>query len=226
MLSFLLFYAMLLILSSFIINGFYSITRGRWEKNPDGSEYWTGKIFKGYHKFLQTHTVQLVSYENEEFLKNFFIIKGFFDEKEFLMIDKNFFVVKRLTDVRMPLFFSYALSKGMRIGVKETDSEPRNHLFAIYKEVKVYKYPEWIRDPLGECINCMASVWGTVLWVFWFYLSQAINETYPTDEVTAFLELSLVAKIFLWVTFCIVLAHLNEYILNLNASLKNEKANK
>lgn len=222
MIQIILFYSLLIILSAVIINGFYSITRGRWEVKPDGTREWVGKIFKGYHYWLQRHDVKTVAYSGEEFLKALAPLKSFFDEKNIIAFDVNFIVVKRMEDVKLALFYLFAASKGIMVDVKPIPDGgwKGNHIIGIYKEVHEYKMPEWVRDPLGMCINCLASVAGTLLWIFWIGLAHHVNSFYPTEAITGFLAIGWGFKIGLWALFCFTLAHLNEYILNLNNSAK------
>jgi len=222
MTQFILFYGVLIFLSALIINGFFSITRGRWELNPDGTKYWTGKIFKGYHKWLQRHTVEHIPYGNDEWLKIYFQLKSYFQDKDILTVFENGMVVKKMDELRTTTFFAFALAKGIKVNLKTAPGENKeaNLIIAAYKPVNKYKLPEWIRDPLGDCITCMASVFGTLLWVFWLLLATHINAVYPTKTLILFLSIGVGYKMVLWVFFCFSLAYVNEFILNLNNRLK------
>lgn len=222
MLQFILFYLVLILLSGLIVNGFFAITRGRWELNPDGTKYWTGKILKGYHKWLQRHTVEHIPYGNDEWLKIYFQLKSYFQEKDILTVFENGMVVKKMDELRTTTFFAFALSKGIKVNLKTAPGENReqNIIIAAYKTVNKYTLPELLRDPLGECITCMASVFGTLLWVFWLFLANHINSFYPTPVLTVFLGIGFGFKILLWILFCVILAYINELILNINNSLK------
>ena len=48
MIEFLIIYILILFLSALAINGFFNITRGRWEVQPDGTKVWEGKILSGW----------------------------------------------------------------------------------------------------------------------------------------------------------------------------------
>jgi len=221
--QFILLFTGILFLSALIINGWFSITSGRWELNPDGSKYWTGKIFNKYSYWLQRHTIDLVPYGNEEFLKMYYQFKGIINDDDVLSVGENWVIIKKPTPKKAALIFSYAASKGITIKLLEMPEDikkDKDMMLAIYKPVKKYVMHELLRDPLGMCINCMASIFGTILWIIWVLISGVINDIYPTDSVTAFLGLGLFAKFLLWGMFCVSLAYLNEFIFNLNAKLK------
>jgi hypothetical protein len=77
--------------------------------------------------------------------------------------------------------------------------------------------PEIIADPLALCITCFASVYGTLMWIFWYQVSKEFNQAYPTEVITAFLALSLKLKIALWIVFCMSLAYINELLVKLKS---------
>lgn len=213
-----LFYFFALIISAFVINGFYAITTGRWEIQPDGSRKWVGKIFKSYGFWIQRHSVSMVPYENDEWIKIYWQIKSYFDVNKIIAVDKNYMVVQKMDEKSAYNFYPFCLAKGIKVGMKQLEGAKAGEMvISAYKEVNNYVLPEWVRAPLGHCINCMASTFGTVLFIF--FLAVAYN----LDETEAIVLLPWYFKIGMWVLFCLILSHLNEYVFNLNNNLKNPK---
>lgn len=213
MVQFILVYASLLILAAFICNGLYSITRGWWSVNPDGTSSWKGKIFNKFHYWLQRHTIEYKPYENNEWLKILNELKPYFDRSKIISISENYLLVKPMTEVEISLFFAYAESKRIKVNVNIVPSETKEKtsMIVAYKEVNKYVLPEYIRYPLGECLSCMGSVWGSILWVFFYNLLPELGYIVLHD-------LPIFYKIGLWLTFIITLSFLNELVFNINYS--------
>lgn len=76
--------------------------------------------------------------------------------------------------------------------------------------------------PLGNCVTCMSSIFGTICWLFWYRIAMLLNSIYPTGSVHLLISLSLFAKIGLWVFFCISLAWANEIVYNINNQFKKK----
>lgn len=218
--QFILLFVSVLFLSAIWNNGFFAITRGRWVINQDDSRTWTGKIFSFWHKFLQQHKTELRPYQNHEWFKKYFELRTFFKDGEIVTIFTNAMGVKRMDDIKLKNFKAFALSKGLETDIIDNPDNSATYLIAAYKEVKIYKFPYWFRDPLGECITCMASLFGTACWIFWYYAAVNVQAYYPTPAVHALIEMPLIGKIGLWVFFCISLAYLNELFANINDKLK------
>jgi len=221
MLQFILVYASLLILAAFICNGWYSITRGWWDVQPDGKKVWKGKIFNKFHYWLQRHMIELIPYSNEEWLKVFFQLKAFFKETDILSIGENWVLVKNMNEKNTTLFFAYAASKGIKvkIDIMEGENKERNMMIAAYKPVNKYLLPDLIRYPLGECLSCMSSVYGSLIWFIWVAIIFNVEKVHSSAASGIFVSLSVISHIALWVFFCLILSHLNEIIFNINHKL-------
>lgn len=216
-------FAMMLLLSSLFINGWYNITRGQWHIKPDGTKYWDGKIFSGYSKFLQRHTEEIKYYLANELLKEFAKIKPFFTNSndEIIEFYADAIVIKKMDEKKQGFLLSYAVSHGVEISVRTFEKEPNKMLLSIYTKVKKYKIPNWAQRPLGECLACMSSVYGTLCWFVLYAIAQQVQNIYPTDSVRLFIEMPLLSKGILWIAFCITLAYLNELIFNINHKLQS-----
>ena len=216
MLSFLLMYVLMLLLTSVAINGFYNITRGRWETKPDGTKEWNGKIFSWYSRFLQHHSIQKEFYKEKEWIKEFARLTAFFKKEDIVDILENGVVVKKMDAITEAYFISFAAVNSILFTSR---SYGAGSLIMIYRETKKYRLPLIIRAPLGDCLACMSSFWGTVGWIAWYQVGMAVQQVHPTPAVKMLLEIPLAGTLFLWVFFCICLAYLNETIFNINHKL-------
>ncbi len=209
---------MAIVLASIVINGWYAITRGRWEENPDGTKYWTGKIFNKFHYWLQRHTVSKVYYKDKGFFKEFAKIRGFFKPEHIVEFFDTGVVVQAMSKQVMSLLVIHAAEKGVNLTVRDHDAGKM--IISLFKEVKEYKLHYMVRDPLGECITCMASFYGTLSAIFFYQIAVLFNHRYPTEAINALIEMPTVSKILLVIYFCISLAWMNEFINNINQKLK------
>lgn len=213
MLHFILQFVLFLVVSAIAINGWYNVTRGRWEIAPDGSKKWVGKIFNFWGKFLQQHTEEIQYYTNEQFLNEFAKIREFFKDDDIYQIVSNGVIVKPMIPKKATLFYSFAQSKGLNVSLNEQEKGPENSAgtaITIFKVIFHYKLPYLLRYPLGECVSCMASIYGTISWIFFYnILSQ-------TDSIL--MGFSLISKIGLWAIFILSLSYLNELVFNINYS--------
>ena len=213
MTQFLIIYVLFLLVSALAINGWYNITRGRWEIAPDGSKKWVGKIFNFWGKFLQQHTEEIQYYTNEEFLKEFAKIKEFFKEDDILQVVSNGVIVKPMNAKKAAFFFTYAQRLGLNVSIADQEKGDENAAgtaITIFKVIFDYKIPYLLRYPLGECLSCMASIYGTICWLF-FYMILSQNES-------ILIGFSLISKIGLWMIFILSLSYLNELVFNINHS--------
>jgi len=221
MAQFILFYGMLLLLAAFICNGWYSITRGWWAVNPDGTKVWKGKVFNKFHYWLQRHTVKTVAYSGEEWLKILFQLKSFFADKDIISISENYLLIRPMDEIKTTMFFAFAASKGVKVNVNimPGDSKEKAMMIVAYQEVKSYILPDLIRYPLGECLSCMSSLYGTLVWFCLMPIVFSAENIYSTAATRIFTALNFPAHILLWVFFCIILSHLNEIVFNINHKL-------
>lgn len=216
MINLLLLFALTLFLSSIFINGFYNITRGRWEVKPDGSKEWAGKILSFWGKFLQHHSITKEFYKGNEFYKQAAILQEFFAVNEIIEVLETGMVVEKMGCKKMVVFEVFAASKNILFTTRDYGS---GKIISLYREKKEYTLPNLVRAPLGECLACMSSFFGTICWFIWVEIAIASQVIYPTNEVALFLGLNIFLKIILWGVFCISLAYLNETIFNINHKL-------
>lgn len=213
MANFFIYFLLTVFISSFFINGFYTLIKGEWHVKPDGTKEWKGMIFNFWTKFLQTHTVELEYYKDTEWMKQFAKIKGFFKEEELLEFFDNGVVIRKLSAKKLALLFAYALDNGVNITINDlpegNDGVAKGDkvIISAYTEKKIFKYPHLITEPLGLCIYCMSSVYGTILFTGWYFLAVKINEFQPMLLV----KMNFGGVALIWALFCITLVYLNGF---------------
>ena len=221
MIQFIMLFASMLLLSAILINGFYAITRGDWYLKADGTKFWDGMIFSFWSKFLQQHTIEYEYYHTDQLLKQYDIIKDFFKNPNSEIVDffADGIAVRKMDTKKAALFFSYCFGKGVLTSLAKHEKNEDQMLLYIFKEVKKYKIPYWVQAPLGQCITCMASVFGTLSWIFWYQIVVQVQKVYQTNPAFMLIEMPILSKVFLWITFCISLAYLNTLFFNINQKL-------
>lgn len=213
----------MLITSAILINGVYNITRGEWVTKPNGDKEYEGMIFKGWSKYLNQHIIKIEYYPGEEMMKQFVRIRGLWSQvtgaNGILAIYDNSILVPYMTKDQERVFIAEcAVRAGVLVQVRDMADKS---LISIYKEEKHYKLPELIRMPLGGCITCMSSVWGTISWILWYHIALASYPFNGTPVVRALYKLPLLDKTLLWVAFMVGLAYLNELFFHANHKLKS-----
>lgn len=186
MTAFLIWFFLLLIFGTLIINGWYLITRegmifegwsNHWEKK-NGTKNNTLECEKLYKKFREIEKVALLcGYKGEVQ----------YTEK-YLNVDSSFASV--IDQVEHHLL--------IHLNLIDEDKK----LF-LYEEETIFRFPEWLRNPLSSCPTCMASVYGTI--IFWSAVS--LVNTNPFEWSTHY----LVTKILTWGAYCISLAFVNTF---------------
>lgn len=69
-------------------------------------------------------------------------------------------------------------------------------IIRFYKEYDLYVFPVWVRKPVVDCIKCMPSVWGTL--IYW----TTVLIAFPFDW-----------KMFpLWIAYCFSLSYVNTFL--------------
>jgi hypothetical protein len=200
--NFLISYVLLLAIGPVIIIGWYAITRGRIEYQTDGTAYQTGKLFKGWHFFWTAHKTKDVRLGGQSLilallkLQRELPIKDWHFEvhrgNQFKVfgtdvseLQKNGLQIQHLCNARLVIL------EGEKFGLVGTQ--------------KIYKFPEWLRDPLSECPTCMASVYGSLIyWIVVYYAGK--------ERMFAWVEGGLDwpwPHVDFWIFYCIGCAFIN-----------------
>lgn len=211
-LLFLLIYLLMIVIATITIKGFYDITRGRWVTNEKDEKVWTGKLFNFWHKYWQQHTEKIIFYKNEMFRHKWKKIKEFLPDSDIFEFNGNSIEIY-LTKNEYKEFQIFAKEKGVNITVRELEHSdfrnpvyPANTLISIFDTVKIYKFSEYLRDPLGLCITCFASVYGSLMWVAFYNILQVFWVKTSSHTLALFFEVPMYIKVAYWVIFCLSLA--------------------
>lgn len=200
-------FILLLVISSVIICGWYSITRGEVDFKSDGTSYRKGKIFKAWHFFwtqgleirirvqgmmLAEAVVKINDRYNLKLIPNL--------QLDAANIEQDDEAIKNVIDKTWEI---YKIT-GLYMHDKAIGDTV---YFEFFKDECNYIFPEWMRSPMSECVNCMASVYGTIIWAAVQILSNA--------EMFSWCQWPVFAALFFWVLFCMALSALNGIIIKL-----------
>ena len=200
-----LYFILCFLSGSFILAGWYIITRGEWVCSVDGKLSSNGKIFKFWSKFWEGYTVQkgsMLIYEGAAFYKMISLMENVFgmnviDERRKYTIneesDGRAYLVHIPNEQSLAHFsINWWRVKSINPDVRYEVSEPMDNGYFVffYEHKKKYHFPHWIRKPLSSCIYCYGSFYGSLVW--WVF--HWANLMLTTDQ--AFL---------LWVPYCISL---------------------
>jgi len=203
-----LWYSGLLIFSAMVINGIYITTRGETVTAPDGTEMDRGEmVFYFFNKWLtKKKSSYFIPFKGDQLLELLFTIQKMFPSAPSVTVDENkYFIVfrnageipaKRLMDAWQLWTKDYFKSKDIVIDIR-TDTETEI-IFTLSEEYPVYKYSKYIRKPIVQCIKCMASFWGTIL----FWLANCMVWGFD------------VWQLIIWIPFCFALSWVNVYLFN------------
>lgn len=204
--SIIIFYLLCLLAGGIAITGWFAITRGRWEISPNGNKKWVGKIFCGWQKFWEKEVYsKLCYYSGDELEKLLMEIEKFIDIRMF-SVDKNYKIANGgkciyFPDLTTEAYFKekfYILKHNLKIQfvLKERKENEPSFVF-LYKSIPVYRFPEWVRDPIASCIYCHSSIYGTIIW--WLLNFNC-----------KFLTLTEIFS--LWIPYCISLTFVSPYL--------------
>jgi len=196
-----------LLIGALATTGWFAITRGRKEKLPDGTQVQKGKLFKGWYFYWTATTGKKnINYKGEslrrlhdlylsEYGSDMFLLKV--DQTEsFLIFSDQYSVDQRI--INKSLFLQKKQEFESRLDcLCRVDGEA----VVCYKEYSVYRFPEWVRDPLAECATCFASLYGSVLYWVPIWLRKEPSFTWAAQP--------LFASLFFWIVYCMSLAFLN-----------------
>ena len=208
-------FLILLLIGGMIINGIFIITRGEQEELPDGSSRPVhDMIFYGFYQFImaEAQPPQTVYYRGHELYRLYKrMVKtmplpaceqiqedSIFFEKERTSVSINATVdteVTNDTSVRPAVAIWREYSRDY-LDENNIKAQFFNERIMFYREYKRYRFSKFIRKPLVECLKCMASFWGTLIW--WGAVLHFIG--YDPIQVP------------LWILYCFALSYVNTYL--------------
>ncbi len=198
--QFLLTFLILTVISSAAIVGWFQVTRGEWTITPDGKWKKTGMIFKYWSLFFEQYRKTKTVYyfgdglqEKFEFLKKVHpkIVTGRlqYDQSRIWAHSGNVITPAELELIRD------ALQCTVAVGLKGE--------LILSKQEPIYDFPEWIQKPLSSCPACMASPYGTAIWLAFLKLQR---------DAFVWTDFPLLSKICFYIIFLLTLACANSFI--------------
>ena len=200
--QFLICYFIIVLLGSLAVTGWFFITRGTKEIQPDGTIKKKGKIFMGWYFFwTKTKESKKRIYYKGAALYTLVTEINDMSPVAFLLLNTG----NDSVSIR-PSISTSELTKMLKvIGAVEIDEQSQDEDFRVtearfFKEEPIYVFPWWLRDPLAQCSTCFSSIYGSLF--YWGLILNVPGLFYWAPHV-------LIAKIFYWVTFCLSLSVLN-----------------
>lgn len=200
--AFIVFWLLLLIVGGFFINGWYTITRGEYEEQVDGSRKKVGKIFKGWYFFWfkEKEDKKLTQYMGSHLIGMYQQIKGMLSAERMLQLYPGFI----MTDETIDPFISNIESRlSVKAVLVDDEIEGRKRLF-LYKESTDYVFPDWVRTVLAGCITCFSSIYGTIV----FFTAHALMYN-KLHAIYSWADNVYVAIFFVWISSLMIWAYLN-----------------
>ncbi len=166
MITLFLTFLVLLILGPIFITGWYIVTRGYYDIEPNGAFVKRGKILKDWSIF----------WEDIDHYKPMY----FFGQQ----LEKKLEDIKRLCPSLKTRFSMNQGDASLLCPAPLSEEEETvvqkailssllikgNDVF-VYIERPVYRFPEWVRMITSSCLPCMSSVYGSLFWWVSYFVS-------------------------------------------------------
>lgn len=192
---------MLLLVSSICIVGFYNVTRHFTITQPNGENTIEGDILYGWSLFWEhIKRVDILYYSGESLEYKFFELQrlypNIFNKLQLSENNKSLYA-KPSTILTADDIFQIELILRVVVEFKEPD------IYFLYTEEPIYSFPEWVRNPISQCPKCMASFFGSIIWIVVNYLNHNLFIWTNHKYLGFFL---------FWLIFVISLSYINNYI--------------
>jgi hypothetical protein len=158
-------FLLFILASSFVIVGWFVVSRGEKKERVDGKIEKEGSLFKGWEIFWykKKELPKKTLYTGNHLFQKMKEVRsaaiqlgwnGHIDPQHDYLITTN--------DIKVKLkYIEYLTEAKIRI---EQEDEVLVRLF-VYKVEPDYVFPEVIRMPIAGCVTCHASIYGSV--IFW-----------------------------------------------------------
>jgi len=175
-LIFLTSYSLLLVLSSFCVSFWHQLTRHSKEMQPNGKIKIIGYLPRFWSWFWEYQIgIKKIYYKGE-------------GEKEIL----------KLLPEKWNLMSLHELEAEMNCKIEKTET----HIYFYITEPK-YLFPEWVRNPISACPTCMASVYGSAIYLLFCYSVKDVFLWSEHPYTTFFL---------FWMIFIVILSFGNTFL--------------
>lgn len=196
MIHFLIQFILWLLVGSLFCNGWYTITRGYYAQLPDYKKVKAGEIFGFWERFwekqIRVREIWITGDSAEKkYAELVYMKKDLADKFElngilFYAIEEidinDIITVERLLNCKL---------KGGNAGG-----------YLLYWEKPIFRFPMWIQKPVSRCPTCMASVYGSLLWLI-FIQQEGLFEWFYYKKIGAIL---------FWFLFIVSLSFINSYV--------------
>jgi len=197
--DFIVTYFGLVFATSFFILGWYTLTRHTLRLHPDGNVWSHGYVFSWWSEFWEQVVDQKKQYYQKDALSERYgmIVRerpslGMalipFEERMSFQIEDGYTLTEKEQEYLQSISAGYEIKDG--------------RILFLYELDPVYRFPEWVREPVSSCPVCMASVYGSVFWFLFNWL------------LPSFLSVSshpVAAKWLIWPLFCITVSLANKW---------------
>lgn len=194
-------FSMLLFISSIFIVGFYNITRHYVVIQPDGKQIIEGDILNIWSYIIESiSSTEKIYYSGETLEYKFYELQRLYPNianKLSLSNELTSLVSVESTTLTADDIFKIELVLQVSIEFKQPD------IYFLLIEEPIYTFPKWIRNPLSQCPKCMASFFGSLIWVSANHLNHNLFNWTNNKYQGFFL---------FWVIFIISLSWINNYI--------------
>lgn len=201
-LTFMILFMLLTIVSSFFIVSFYEITRHYIEVQPNGKERVEGYVLKWWSRYWE-----YVTHIDSVFYTGDTLESKLMELKKMLPNIGSKFTVSKIAGTFLVLNDEQTLSDDEKnkmesvllVRVKEGGLPTEFYLISDYP---VYLFPSIIRKPISSCVRCMASFYGLLIWFSFNYLYNPFGWT--NHKIFAFILFMII--------FVVLLAKINDFI--------------
>lgn len=204
MLIFLLKFSMLLILSGIFINSWHYLSRHYIVINPDNSETVSGEALKFWSQFFEkVKRVDRLYYSGDAMAFKFSELNRLFPNiwERLEYPNGNCLILKK----DAAILTTDEILRVETVLQCKVEAEEHAHvlMYQLYIEDTVYWFPDIIRKPFSACPKCMASVFGSAIWLTINYLDSDLFLwcSHPLKGFFAF-----------WLIFLLTLSWLSNFI--------------
>jgi hypothetical protein len=205
-LQFLLTFLVLTVISSGAIVGWFLSTRGSWEITPDGKWKKTGMIFKYWSLFFEQYRkTKKIYYIGKSLADKYALVSKIRPD---LIPGKYCIGLLEIEGYFRAPLDKYQIEekdlnalKDLLLVEIEWDTEGKG--FRFYKDEPIYDWPQWVQKPLSSCPGCMASPYGTAIWLVFLKLQR---------DAFAWADSPVLAKICFYIVFLLTLSYLNTFL--------------
>jgi hypothetical protein len=198
----------LLFNAGLIINGIYIVTRGETITAPDGTKKdQNNMILYPLLKWItQKKGEYFIQYKGDQLVKLLSEINKRYPHAPISELSVDDSIIFRQTGSTGPgtMFMAWMIwvkeyldSRDIVIEEQVTSSS-EVCVIKLKERYPIYKFSVYMRKPILQCIKCMASVWGTI--IYW-------------PSVLLVFEFDLV-QVPIWIAFCFALTWVNTYLYN------------